>query len=238
MTTAVMKNVKAHHSKGSSVSVNYRDSVDHCPYCKNSMSLDPDRVSYTIPVNKDKNRDNALFLTYICRKDDCQKPFIGVFNHMYDPRATSGFRNYHYLSYVIPSLPDSKQWPHEIFEISPMFSEIYNQALACETHGYNHASGPAYRKSLEFLIKDFAVSEHTGKEDEIRGKMLGACINEYINNEPTKQCAKRAAWLGNDETHYTRKWDTKDINDLKMLIQLTVNHIQTSIMTKKYLEEM
>lgn len=235
---SVLKNVNAYHSKGSPVKVYYMDSVDHCPYCKNSMSLNPDYAVYSLPIHPKRNKDNALFLHYVCRKDDCQRPFTAVFNHRYDIHVNLGVRNYHSLSYIIPVLPESKEWPHEVIEISPSFSEIYNQAIACECHGYNHASGPAYRKSLEFLVKDFAINVNTEKEEVIRSKLLGQCINEYIDNEPTKQCAKRAAWLGNDETHYTRKWENKDITDLKMLIQLTVNHIQTTLLTKKYMDEM
>lgn len=236
MSNTVLKYVDANHFKGGAVRVWYKDSVDHCPYCKNSMSLQPDRATYTLPVNSNFVRENALFLSYMCRRDDCQKPFIAIFKHRPDP----GKKPYHFhsLTHVLPAIPEQKEWPHEVNEISPSFSEIYNQAVACESRGYSHASGPTYRKSLEFLVKDFAVSEHAGKEEEIRSKLLGACINEYIENEPTKQCAKRAAWLGNDETHYTRKWEDKDIEDLKMLIQLTVNHIQTTLLTNKYMDEM
>ena len=45
-------------------------------------------------------------------------------------------------------------------------------------------------------------------------------------------------WLGNDETHYVRKWEEKDIRDLKILIRLTESWIQNSILTDKYLREM
>ncbi|EQC44967.1 PF13643 domain protein [Bacteriovorax sp. BSW11_IV] len=237
MSNTVLKNVQAYHSKGSAMTMYYSDSIDHCPYCKHSMSLTPDHATYTLPAHPQYDRKNALFLTYVCRRDNCQKPFIAVYNYRYDP-SQHRHKYTHQLSFVIPSLPKNIDWPHEIDEISPSFSEIYNQAVACESHGYNHASGPTYRKSLEFLIKDFAIIENPGKEIEIRAKLLGQCINEFIDNEPTKQCAKRAAWLGNDETHYTRKWENKDISDLKTLIQLTVNHIQTTLLTKKYLDEM
>jgi hypothetical protein len=53
-----------------------------------------------------------------------------------------------------------------------------------------------------------------------------------------KECAKRAAWLGNDETHYTRKWETKDVSDLKLLVKLTVNWIDNVLLTEKYIAEM
>lgn len=50
--------------------------------------------------------------------------------------------------------------------------------------------------------------------------------------------ASRAVWLGNDETHYTRKWEDKDINDLKSIIELTLHWIESEIRTQKLLEDM
>ncbi len=42
-----------------------------------------------------------------------------------------------------------------------------------------------------------------------------------------RQCAERAIWLGNDETHYERRWMGKDLQDLKVLTKLTVNWIHS-----------
>lgn len=47
-----------------------------------------------------------------------------------------------------------------------------------------------------------------------------------------------AVWLGNDETHYYRRWEDKDINDLKLLIKLTANWIEIKELTKNYSEDM
>lgn len=63
-------------------------------------------------------------------------------------------------------------------------------------------------------------------------------IDNFVANENVKQCAKRAIWLGNDETHYVRKWVDKDIKDLKLLIQITVSWIQQEVITKRLLEDM
>ena len=40
-----------------------------------------------------------------------------------------------------------------------------------------------------------------------------------------------AVWLGNDETHYLRKWDGKDLKDLESLIQLTCYWIMSDQLT-------
>ena len=70
--------------------------------------------------------------------------------------------------------------------------------------------------ALEFLIKDYACLENPDKEEVIKKTLLGKCINEYILDSNVKACAKRATWLGNDETHYVRKWTDQDISDLKI----------------------
>ncbi len=67
---------------------------------------------------------------------------------------------------------------------------------------------------------------------------LSTCIDKFVTSPEIKICAKRAAWLGNDETHYVRRWVDKDIENLKELILLTVNWIHSSILTQKYEKEM
>ena len=54
----------------------------------------------------------------------------------------------------------------------------------------------------------------------------------------TKKQSARAAWLGNDEVHYVRKWQDKDIEDLKRLIRLTEAWVLHSLLTDDYLADM
>jgi hypothetical protein len=119
-----------------------------------------------------------------------------------------------------------------------MFVSIYNQSLAAEAKELDQLVGIGMRKALEFLIKDYAVSENQGKGDEIRKITLANCIAQYVTDPNVKECAKRATWLGNDETHYTRKWESKDVTDLKLLVKLTVNWIDNAVMTKNYIADM
>jgi len=53
-----------------------------------------------------------------------------------------------------------------------------------------------------------------------------------------KDCVERAVWLGNDETHYVRKWEASDISDLKMLIDLTAHWMTSELLTERYLKDM
>ena len=99
-------------------------------------------------------------------------------------------------------------------------------------------TGMGLRKALEFLIKDFASQEHPDQKSNIVKSDLAYVIGQYVKDGNIGACAKRAAWLGNDETHYLRKWVDKDITHLKDLVRLTVNWIDSHQMTKVYREEM
>jgi len=94
------------------------------------------------------------------------------------------------------------------------------------------------RKALEFLIKDFAIHEYPDRKSDIEKSQLASVIGQYVTDPNVKSCATRAVWLGNDETHYMRKWEDKDITDLQTLVRLTVIWIESHQMTKTYLEAM
>jgi len=119
-----------------------------------------------------------------------------------------------------------------------LFPEIYAQAIAAESYGLDQVAGGGYRKALEFLVKDYCISINRDAEAEIKSSYLGVCIKKYIDNPQVKLCAERAAWLGNDEIHYERRWTDKDIVNLKELIMLTMNWIHSSILTRKYADDM
>ena len=138
--------------------------------------------------------------------------------------------------------PNQRLFSEIIMKVSPDFSLIYNQALYAEQVSLSQICGAGYRKALEFLIKDYLLSgiaeEEVEKRECVKNKLLGKCISEDVTNEQIRIVAKRAAWLGNDETHYVRKWTEKDVSHLKQLIDLTVRWIENEIETKELLNDM
>lgn len=140
--------------------------------------------------------------------------------------------------YSVPTSPKEIIFPEVISEISEAFIEIYTQSATAEEKKLDQISGVGYRKSLEFLIKDYLIGLFPEKEEEIKKSYLGTCIKKYIEDERIKDAAKRAAWLGNDETHFVRLWENHDIDDLKTLIKLTVNFIESNALLKKYKGEL
>jgi hypothetical protein len=125
----------------------------------------------------------------------------------------------------VPSEPQPTTFEKVIVDLSPEFVRIYAQALAAEAHNLSEIAGPGYRKALEFLVKDYAISVNPNETINIRKMLLGIVIANYIKYDKVATLAARAAWLGNDETHYERKWIDKDLQDFKKLIIATVHFI-------------
>ncbi|MCL6446104.1 MAG: hypothetical protein K6T83_22115, partial [Alicyclobacillus sp.] len=130
----------------------------------------------------------------------------------------------------------SVKFSEHITELSPSFVEIYNQASEAEHHGLDQVAGPGYRKCLEFLIKDYVIKRT--EKDSVKREQLMSVIMNHIHHDRIKEIAKRAAWLGNDETHYERRWEDRDIQDLKKLINLVVHYIEMELEADQYEEAM
>jgi hypothetical protein len=79
---------------------------------------------------------------------------------------------------------------------------------------------------------------NSGHEKEIKVAPLASCIKTYVKNDKIQTVASRAVWLANDETHYVRKWDDKELKDLKELIKLTVLWIEMEETTAELLKDM
>lgn len=134
-------------------------------------------------------------------------------------------KNYQYID-VLPK-PAFKQqiFSKQISTISPDFVDIYNQAYYAEINNLDKIAGLGYRKSLEFLIKDYIIYQYPELSDKVKNMNLSDCIKNYINDEKFKTTALASAWLGNDETHYVRKHTYYNINDLKELLHATILYL-------------
>jgi len=165
-----------------------------------------------------------------CTNVSCGLGFVGIFKKVADNRFA-------FFELAVPK-GKSRVFSEKISEISPSFVCIFNEALEAEQQRLLQICGVGYRKAIEFLIKDFLIKLNPEMEQDIKDKFLGNCINELLDNTNVKIAASRAVWLGNDETHYSRKWEGKDLQDLKKLIDITVHWIEMDLLTKEYVSEM
>lgn len=194
-----------------------------CPVCKHAIS--PIYVEATL-----NTEGSATILNYCCA---CQSAFITNYKVQKNGRST-GQTDY-YDGNMIESLPNrfkQEEFDVNVASLSPQFVKIYNQALAAETQGLGEIAGIGYRKALEFLVKDFAIHEHPDDTDDIKTVRLAKCIEKYIDDRRIATLAEKSAWIGNDETHYVRKQEDRDVSDMKNFIKAMLYFIGMVLTTE------
>lgn len=199
------------------------DFPNECPYCH----------KHIIPKFKSEyiNGDQyTLYATLLCPNTECDKTFIA----QYGREGQINYRFNHITKYSVIS----ENFSDEINEISPRFKIIFNEAFFAEQNALFEICGVGYRKSLEILLKDYLIGLFPDNQATIRKDSISSCIKHYVEDVRLKSTSNRAIWLGNDHTHYEKKWEHKDLNDLKTLIKLTVNWIESEILTKKFNDSM
>ena len=201
-----------------------------CPIC--AHSIQPILLSNRLH-NLSKDEQTGCFSAFF-ECTHCKKSFISTYDIEFEKKSSS----YSYykgtrLLYSVPSKFKLQNFPECININYPSFVKIYNQSLEAEHYSLDEIAGIGYRKSLEFLIKDFLIFHESKDENKVKPTALGTCINTMIDNPQLKTVASRATWLGNDQTHYEKKYTDQDINDLKRLIKLSVNWIEMIYLTEE-----
>ena len=192
----------------------FYDEPEQCPLCH--FSIVPNRIGEEWYLDSRSRRHLAIF--YIC--PHCFRPFVAHFRD-----NSLGTTMSPVLDYCGPKLDSEQQFDANIQGLSPQFVKIYNQAFEAENQQLDEIAGIGYRKALEFLVKDYCKHQYPDKTDEIESTWLKTCIIKFIPQQSIKTLASRAAWIGNDEAHYTRKHEDRDIADMKSFIQAMVHFI-------------
>jgi len=207
------------------------DLPDECPHCHKNIR------PYIINgyIRRDEEFLEALL---VCPNRNCNNAFIGLYLNKNSVPLSESKKEFVFISTKNNSSLHQKVFSDNIINISPTFEKIYNEAFHAEQYKLLEICGGGYRKALEFLIKDYAISQRVDLRENIEKKMLMQCIDTYVTDTKVKSVAKRAVWLGNDETHYVRKWEGKNLEDLKKLIDLTLHWIEMEKLTESFEEDM
>jgi hypothetical protein len=212
----------------------YDKNPDWCVLCHHA--IEPSMVTSNCTGRLD-DVSTHLELVFHCTRQACSRLFIARYSRSSINQAGKGVGDYKFVE-AVPKVAEPPQIPEEVSKVSEQFAVVYSQAKTAEALGLDQIAGVGYRRALEFLIKDYCISRHPDKRTNIENKFLANCIDLYIEDVNLKECARRAVWLGNDETHYVRRWEDRDIRDLKVLLDLTISWIRTNLLTQRYLEEM
>jgi hypothetical protein len=222
------KGVNVAATNGESGQVQITGVPDRCPRCHTAMA--PTELAMSIAGSL---RGGVFEQAYRCTSLACGRVFIGEYQWREDPQNIQCNQYYAFVR-ATPISPQPHKFSKEIEGVSPMFLKVFNQAAAAEAAGLDEIDGMGYRRALEFLLKDFLGQQHPDERDAICRMALQKCVQKYVDYPRLKTCAERAVWLGNDETHYERRWEDKVLEDLKTLIRLTVNWIESVLLTAHY----
>lgn len=161
----------------------------------------------------------TLYALHYCPA--CENAFMGVYHGVErDPLE---------LKEIFPLKSKQVTFSQGIVDFSPNFVEIYNEAYDAECQGLTNICGMGYRKALEFLVKDFLTHKSPEEKDEIVKAPLATLINNRIENDKLKALASRTTWLGNDETHYYRLHENRDLQDMKKFLHAFVTFLDAEL---------
>ena len=166
----------------------------------------------------EQKREYALYVLHYCQV--CTLGFCGIYSHKLDTRCGELYKPVT----AIPKKNEPLQLNPEISEVSPAFMKIFEESYAAEQNGLTAICGMGYRKALEYLVKDYLIEKLPQDRDVIANEPLSQSIRR-IDNSQIKILAERSAWLGNDETHYTKKHEGYSYKDIKSFLEALVAFI-------------
>lgn len=186
-----------------------------CPICH--VTIEPEFLSGTQAATGFK----WMEVYYRCTNKKCRRQFTALLSSVGQQGQLPAYK----YERSVPTEPEVPAFEEVVKTLSPDFVRVFSQAVAAEAYGLTDVAGPGFRKSLEFLVKDYAIHLKPEAAEEIKAAALATVIQKHLSGDKVPVVSLRAAWLGNDETHYERKWLDKDLQDLKKLIGATVHFI-------------
>ena len=221
---------------GSSNGYRFRDTPTVCPICHNGIAP----IRFEASVSHNERRAEVCFR---CTFSDCERFFVARYK-----RGTIQDSDPFRFDESVPQTVQAPHIPDEVREASPSFVEIYEQALAAETHGLNQMVGTGLRKAAEFLVRDYLIAHPPEKkqgkdkgqpftEDEIARMPFGNLVEHHVDDVGIRSMALCAWWLGSDDVHYIRKYEDHDITDLKVVIRTLMGWVEKRELTERYIAE-
>ena len=183
----------------------------NCPLCGAGIGNKPAYIGDLFHSN-----NTGLFYT-LTECFSCDHPFLSIYELPAFSQVITKHDDY-------PRKIERTNFEIEIDALFPRFVQIYNQSELAEACGLFDICGAGYRRSLEFLIKTYLIQSTNEDQETIEKATLSQAINK-INDEKLRKAAIGGCWLGNDFTHYKRKYEKAEIDDLKQYIMDTVGWI-------------
>lgn len=180
--------------------------------------------SFECPCCGSKQKPHFIYGTYnnnilyiLCYCESCQKAYIAEYSFN---KPSDKYDECFYINRFIKAYPNDFKYSNfsdYIKNLSPMFVKVYDQALTANSFGLDEIAGMGFRKALEFLVKDYAISLFPNEKEKIEKMHLSDTIDR-INYQPITDIAKPCIKVLNDETHYFRKFEKVEVENINKLI--------------------
>ena len=186
-----------------------------CPHC--GICCDPLILGSTFISPFTAKPPQFVFLIFQCTA--CKKLFTATYE------VTNGKSH---ICCMTPFKP--LVFVDELIEkTSPRFIEVYNQAIRAKENGDLNLAAVGYRSALEILIKDYAINDlHEPSEKVVKLDLFHA-ISNYLSSD-TVNAADVVRILGNDHTHYERKYPELDFKVLQEYMDIFIHSIRVKLL--------
>lgn len=207
-----------------------------CPYC--DVAWQPEFIDSVYTMSDPALRRSEDIINYYLDGLYSVDVFWFCFNcqNTSISRYSGDFEDEIRLCYSFPKKAHRENFYSGIVEISPDFIKIYNEAADAECNSLLEVAGMGYRKALEFLVKDYAIKFNQSDKDAIEKMNISDCVNTYITHPDTAEIVKRTFWIANDQTHYVKLHTDMGLEDLKNLLELSINFITMDLRAKEALK--
>lgn len=190
--------------------------VSTCPLCHVAV------VPTAIFGCYEPQDDPVVYILFRC--PHCQNVFLAK----YIAVDTGRYLYTKSLTTLSPMNIQNCTFPSAIQDMSPMFVVTFNQSAAAEAQELTEIAGCGYRKSVEYLVKDYLCHKFPDQTESIKSEFLGKAI-QRITDQRVKTLAERATWIGNDETHYIKKHEALDIDAMKRFIDAMLHYMEAEL---------
>lgn len=187
-----------------------------CPYC--GLGCDPLILNHNLVSPFTSRPPHFVFLVLQCTA--CKKLFTATY--MVENAHSS-------LCCMTPEHSDVFS-DEQLENLSPRFIEMYNQALRAKDNGDLNLAAIGYRTALEILVKDYAINELHEPREKVVNKKLFPAISEYLPANTLIKAADVIRILGNDHTHYERKYPEFDFKLLQEYMDIFINLVRVRLL--------
>lgn len=187
----------------------------HCPHCGKAVEYTQKGRSY---INYSDTQQIYLITLYAkC----CNRNICCIYLHQ--------MINSEVKIKLIGIYPETSDiyFSETILKISPDFIKLYKDSTYAYEKNMQDLAAMGYRKSLEILVKDYAINELGHPYEQVANKSLYDSISTYLPMQELINTADVVRILGNDKTHYKVKHSQYDVETLKQYLDLFIQLIET-----------